>query len=116
MDVIRGARDFFDKGTVLQGINDTAIMFIPKKDDPELLKDYRPISLCNVIYKIISKCLVNRLRLLLDDLIVPTQSTFIPGRLIADNALIAFECLHAIKHGGKESKWFGAYKLDLTKE
>jgi hypothetical protein len=92
--VIRGVRDFFDH---------------------EFLKDYRPISLCNVIYKIISKCLVNRLRPLLDDLIAPTQSAFIPGRLITDNALITFECLHAIKHGSKESKDFGAYKLDLTK-
>jgi hypothetical protein len=76
-----------------KGINDTAIVLILKKNDLELLKDYRPISLCNVIYKIISKCLVNRLRPLLDDLIAPTQSTFIPGRLITDNALIA--CMHS---------------------
>jgi hypothetical protein len=113
--VIRGVRDFFDTCTMPQGINDTTIVLIPKKDDHEFLKDYRPISLCNVIYKIISKCLVNRLRPLLDDLIAPTQSAFIPGRLITDNALITFECLHAIKHGSKESKDFGAYKLDLTK-
>jgi hypothetical protein len=62
-----------------QVINDTAIVLIPKKDDPELLKDNPPISLCNVIYKIMSKCLVNRLRPLLNDLIAPTQSAFILG-------------------------------------
>jgi hypothetical protein len=53
--------------------------------------------LFNVIYKMVSKCLVNRLRPLLQDLVEPMQSDFVPGRLITDNALITFECLHAIK-------------------
>jgi hypothetical protein len=97
------------------GVNDTAIVLIPKKDEPELLKDFRPISLCNVIYKVVSKCLVNRLRPILHELIGPMQSDFVPGRLIRDNTLIAFECLHAMKNGNRECKEFGALKLDLTK-
>ena len=51
----------FEDGILPSGINDTAIVLIPKGSNPEELKDFRPISLCNVIYKIILKCLVNGL-------------------------------------------------------
>jgi hypothetical protein len=95
-------------------VKETIIMLLPKKENPELLKDFRPISLCNVIYKVVSKCLVNRLRPLVNELIRPMQNTFIPGRLITDNALIAFECLHAMDQGNNSCKEFGALKIDLT--
>jgi hypothetical protein len=96
-DVIRGVKEFFRTGLMPDGINDTVIVLIPKKKDAESLCDFRPISLCNVIYKVVSKCLVNRLRPLLQEIISPTQSAFIPGRLITDNALIAFECINALQ-------------------
>jgi hypothetical protein len=114
-DVTRGARQFFESGRMADGVNITAIVLIPKKDNLEPLKDFRPISLCNVIYKVVSKCLVNQLRPLLQDMIALTQSAFVPGRMITDNALIAFECLHAIRTGSNTCKKYGAYKLDLTK-
>lgn len=98
-----------------EGINDIAIVLLPQKDRPEHLKDFRLISLCNVIYKVVSKCLMNRLRPLLQEIIVPMQSAFIPGRLITDNASIAFEYLRTINHGSNMCKTFGALKLDLTK-
>lgn len=104
---------FFADGILPAGVNDTSIVLIPKGQNPEQLKDFGPISLCNVIYKVISKCLVNRLRPLLDEHIFPEQSAFLPGRMISDNALIAFECLHAIQRGQNEE--FCAYKLDLSK-
>jgi hypothetical protein len=114
-DVVKGVQDFFEMGIMLQEINDTLIVLNPKKEELDLLKDFRPILLCNVIYKVLSKCIVNRLRPLLHELIADTKSAFIPSRLITGNALIAFECLHAIKHGSNASKRYGAYKLDLTK-
>jgi hypothetical protein len=97
------------------GVNEITIVLLPKKEEPELLKDFRPISLCNVIYKVVSKCLVNGLRPLLQDLIAPMQCAFVPRRMITDNTLIAFECLHAIEQGNSRCKEFGALKLDLTK-
>jgi hypothetical protein len=82
-DVIKGVRHFFRTGVMPEGVNDTAIVLIPKIEQAELLKDFRPIS-----YKVVSKCLVNRLRPSLQDIIAPMQSVFILGRLITDNTLI----------------------------
>ena len=100
---------------MLDGINNTTIVLIPKIKNSQTIKDFRPISLCNVIYKIISKCLVNRLLPLLDGMISPTQSAFIPGRLISDNALIAFECMHSFSTLKDLRGEYCAYKLDLAK-
>jgi hypothetical protein len=106
---------FFVIGQLPEGGNDTAIILIPKIDQPETLKDFRPISLCTVIYKIIAKCMVNRLRPILGDIVSINQSAFVPGRLITDNALVAFECLHFIEHNKNLDKNLCAYKLDLSK-
>jgi hypothetical protein len=114
-DIIRVVKRFLQIGKMLAGTNDTSIVLIPKVDRPMLLKDFRPISLCNVIYKIVSKCMVNRLMPLLEDIIDAPQSAFIPRRMITGNALIVFECLHAINNGNRGCRKFGAYKLDLTK-
>lgn len=97
------------------GVNETCIVLIPNIPHPETLKDFRPISLCNVIYKVVSMCMVDRLRPLLKDIISQNQSAFIPGRLITDNAIIAFECLHAISSTTDERSGYCAYKLDLSK-
>lgn len=95
------------------GVNETCIVMIPKVAQPESLKDFRPISLCNVLYKIVSKCLVNRLRPLLDEIISDNQSAFVPRRLISDNALIAFECIYHIQQERNPERTSRAYKLDL---
>jgi hypothetical protein len=96
-------------------VNDTSIVLIPKVEHPMKLKELRPIGLCNVLYKVVSKCLVNRLRPILGDLISENQSAFVPGRMITDNALLAFECMHFMEHGTSLNSPFCAYKLDLSK-
>jgi hypothetical protein len=87
--VVNAAKVFFATGRMPDSINDTTIVLIPKTDNPETLKDFRPISLCTVLYKVLSKCMVNRLRPILGELISKNQSAFIPGRLIIDIALVA---------------------------
>jgi hypothetical protein len=87
-------------------VNDTPIVLIPKTEHPETTGDFLPISLCFVLYKIIAKCLVNRLRSILGDIISINQSAFVPGRLITDNALVAFEYMHFIEHNTKEDRNF----------
>jgi hypothetical protein len=64
-DIIRAVRIFFEEGDMPKGVNDTCIVLIPKVNNPTTLKDFQPISLCNVIYKVVAKCLVNRMRPLL---------------------------------------------------
>ena len=61
-EVVLAVKEFFRTGHMPHGVNDTVIVLIPKVDHPVRLTDFRPISLCNVIYKIVAKCLVNRLR------------------------------------------------------
>lgn len=91
LDVVRLFSGFFVIGIMPMGVNDTAIVIIPKVPQPKDINDFHPISLCNVVYKIVSKCMVNRLRPLMMDLISKNQSAFIPCRLISDNSIFVFE-------------------------
>ena len=101
--VINAVLDYFNSGVMDPAINYTHIVLIPKIKSPEKMSDFRPISLCNVIYKIISKVLANRLKQILPSIITPTQSTFFLGRLIIDNVLVAYETLHTM-HSRKKAK------------
>ena len=90
-DVIREVKSLLAGGEMLQGWNDTVVVLIPKVACPERMKDLRPISLCNVVYKIAAKVIANRLKVILPDIISPNQSAFVPGRMITDNVLLAYE-------------------------
>ena len=102
-------------GTLLKFINHTFITLISKVSNPEYVSEFRPINLCNVIYKIISKVITNRLKPLLNSIVLEAQSAFIANRLIIDNILIAFESLHYMKTQSSGREGFMALQLDMSK-
>ena len=92
LEVFEAVLSCLNSGTL--PINHTFITLIPKVGNTESVSEFRPISLCNLLYKIISKVIANRLKPILNSIISEAQSAFIADRLITDNILIAFESLH----------------------
>ena len=96
-------------------INKTNIAFILKTNQPSKMADFRPISLCNTTYKLVSKVLANRLRPILPSIITENQSAFILNHLISDNVLVAFEFMHYLNHKDDGKENYMSIKLDMSK-
>jgi hypothetical protein len=94
--------------------NATHICLIPKIKNPLGPSDYRPISLCNVILKIITKTIANRIKAILPGIISHNQSAFIQDRFITDNTLIAFKIFHYMKNTNRKNGYVGI-KTDMAK-
>ncbi|CAL8169219.1 unnamed protein product [Prunus armeniaca] len=114
-DVSRAIINFLSSGRLLHKINFTHVVLIPKVKNPKDMTQLRPISLCNVLFKIASKVLANHLKIILPSLISPSQSAFVSGRLISDNSVLAAEIIHCLRSRRRGKKGFLALKLDMSK-
>ncbi|GJS31911.1 RNA-directed DNA polymerase, eukaryota, reverse transcriptase zinc-binding domain protein [Tanacetum coccineum] len=112
-DLCSAVKELFAKGKLLSEINTTLISLIPKVKSPARVTDYRPISYCNVVYKVISKVITNRLKLVLNGLIDVNQSAFIPGRQCSDNILLTQEFMRNYSWGHMAKNC--AFKVDIQK-
>jgi hypothetical protein len=95
-------------------VNQTDICLISKVDKSEYITQFRPISLCNTIYKIVSKLIVELLKECIASLISPYQTGFVPGRNIHENIVVAKEMGHTM-HAMKGRKGVFAIKVDMSK-
>jgi hypothetical protein len=103
-----------NSSTIPQGRNDTTIVMIPKVDNPDKVAQFRLISLCNVVYKVISKILSSSLKVILPNIISHRQCAFISGRLITNNILLAYECINTMKKK-KGNRGLCSVQLDMQK-
>ncbi|GMI84866.1 hypothetical protein HRI_002155900 [Hibiscus trionum] len=108
LNLLKGSAD-------MASVNQTILVLIPKIKDPTTMRHLRPISLCTVIYKIIAKVLVNRMKHTIPFCINSNQAAFVQGRNITDNILIAHEIIHSINTGTSKSSRGAALKLDMEK-
>lgn len=90
-------------------------MLIRKVASPTNLKNFQPISLCTVVYKIIAKTVAYRLQKVLDKCIDKAQSAFVPSRLITDNILLAYELMYSLKQRRIDNNGSLPLKLDMNK-
>ena len=113
-DVCAACLSYISNRSIPPGVNVTHIVLFPKKTHVETIRDLRPISLCNVVYKIVTKTLANRLKCVLPGVISWSHSAFVPSRAITDNILISYAILHFLnrKTGGKQG--FVALKVDMA--
>lgn len=107
--------NFLNNGTANISFNFTYIVLISKVKHPVKPCDFRPISLCNVLYKLAFKVFANRLKKILPNIISPSQSTFIPRKLISDNVVLAYAAMHTMATRQRGRKGSMALELDMSK-
>lgn len=107
-------KHFFVSGFMLKELNHTNIALIPKCKNPSSINEFRPISLCNFFYKVVSKVLVNHLKPWMDMLISQEQAAFIPRHLIQGNITVAHQVFHFLQHSNSRN-YSMAIKVDMQK-
>ncbi|GKV48276.1 hypothetical protein SLEP1_g55098 [Rubroshorea leprosula] len=112
VDVMKFLTDFHKNGRLVRGSNASFLVLIPKTENPQGIKEYRPISLIGCPYKILAKLLANRLSKVLSTIIGETQSAFIKGRQLLNGVMVTNEAIEGMRK--KKSKGF-IFKIDFEK-
>lgn len=112
-EVIEAVQEFFKSGSMLRQWNATKLVLIPKITNASATSDFRPISCLNTVYKVVSKLISNWLKKVLPTVISQAQSAFLPGRLLAENVLLATDLVKGYNSSTSESK--AMLKVDLRK-
>ena len=112
--VRKEVKQVFISQTMPEYLNRTLITLIPKCNTLESLSNYRQISLCNTVYKIVTKVIMARIRPMLSNLVSPYQMAFVPCQKGVDNAIIVQELFH-IMSKKKGRGGFMTIKIDLEK-
>ena len=99
----------------MPGLNHTFITLILKVKSAKYVIEFRTIALCNILYKLVSKVLANRLKRVLPLIISESQSAFQSDKTILDNILVSFESLHHMKMKKTGKVGHMALKLDMSK-
>lgn len=112
-DVIKAISHFFNSGRLLRATNAFFLTLLPKRQSPSTFSDFRPISLLNFNYKIISKSLASRLSMILPFLIPKHQSAFVKGRTIHHHVALAHDLLYKLESSTRGGSF--CMKLDISK-
>lgn len=112
--VVHDILGFFGGNRMNKAVNHTFLALIPKRTAANLVDQFRPIALCNVIYKIVMKIIATRLKHVLNSIIHPSQAAFIPSRSILDNGIINHEVMCYL-NAQKGRNGFIAIKVDMAK-
>ncbi|XP_074313543.1 uncharacterized protein LOC141648721 [Silene latifolia] len=114
-DVVGTVLAILNGNSSLEFLNKTFLVLIPKSSAPETVDNFRPISLCNVIMKVITRCITNRLKKFMEKLLGDFQNAFVSGRNIGDNILITNEILQKKSSSRNGRMGRMAFKADMSK-
>lgn len=112
--VLEFVRNLMHGGDIPMGAAEALLVLIPKETKPSSMKGFRPLSLCNIVYKLVSKVIVSRLKGAWRSLVFTYQASFNSGRQALDNVVLCQEFVHSMRHS-KARKESVIIKLDLEK-
>lgn len=114
-DILQAILLYLNSGSLSSSLCHSFITLIPKVKNPKYIFEYRPISLSNVSYRVLSKVLANRLKKVMPQLILEHQSAFMSEWLMSDNILVTFETLHYMRNHCTGKAGYMALKPDMSK-